>query len=115
MGKVYVVQKQMKLDHASGNFVEKFNLNPAKEYGEIVYLLSPTCAAWKPEKPMLELQEGLRNFTEDDYLLLIGNPVLLGLASVFAADRVESINFLQWSGRNQRYELIKAKIPLSSD
>ena len=113
MAKVYVVQKQMKQDYQSGEFVEKFDLSPAKQYGELVYLLSPTCAAWKPEKPMKELQEGLKDFTENDYILLIGNPVLLGLASIFAADRVDSINFLQWSGRNQRYEVINAKIPLS--
>jgi hypothetical protein len=107
---VYVVQKQMHLDREKQEYVERFDLSPAKEYGELKYLLSPTAAPFRPESVLEDLYKGLEDFTDEDYLLLVGNPVLIGLASSVAAMKSGTVNFLQWSGKDQRYLSIRAEI-----
>lgn len=107
---VYVVQKQMHLDREKQEYVERFNLEPAKEYGELRYLLSPTAAPFRPDSVLEDLEEGLKDFTDEDFLLLVGNPVLIGLASALAAIKSGTVNFLQWSGKDQKYLCIRAEI-----
>lgn len=107
---VYVVQKQMHLDREKNEYVERFNLETAQEYGDLVYLLSPTAAPFRPDGVLADLRTGLSDFTDEDHLLLIGNPVLIGMAAAIAADRAGTVNFLQWSGKDQKYLSIKADI-----
>lgn len=109
MSTVYVIQKQQRFCHEAKELVDRFDLSTAEQHGEIKYLLSPQASPFNPESVIDELHDGLMNFGPDDFLLLVGNPVLIGLATAIAADTVESsINFLQWSGTEQRYICVKA-------
>ena len=101
---VYVVQNPYKWDAQKQELVKKYNLEPAEEYGDLVFLLSPTAAPFNPTPIIKELKENLTNFTDEDYLLLIGNPVLIGLAVAIAADTNEgNAKLLQWSGKDKKY------------
>lgn len=107
---VYVVQKQHQANK-SGELVPKFDLTPAAEFGPLEYLLSPTAAPWSPESVIDELHEKLCNFNDTDHLLLVGNPVLIGLAvSVAGYYNDGRVTCLQWSGREKRYLEIKTDI-----
>lgn len=102
---VFVVQKQMKFDDKTGELVPKFpGLCKAKQWGDLCYLLSPTASPFHPEGIIAELNEKLSAFKNDDFLLLIGNPALIGAASAIAA-RINGgrIKCLQWSGRHSNY------------
>lgn len=104
MPRVFVVQDQHKWSEADKRFVPKFDLEPAKPFGDLVYLLSPTAAPFRPKPIIKELKHKLQSFTPDDHLLLIGNPVLIMIAGAIAADRTEgTVSVLQWSGKDQRY------------
>lgn len=51
-----------------------------------------------------ELKEKLKGFTDDDFLLLAGDPVLMGIATCVAAEiNCGRINFLRWDRDTQRY------------
>lgn len=102
-----------------GKLVEKFNLEPAQEFGEIVELLSPTArpfgagqeANYSPTGIVSELEYKLFNFCDDDHLLLIGNPALIGMATSIAM----FVNFgraklLQWDRFTKRYILINVRL-----
>jgi hypothetical protein len=113
MAKVYVVQLQHRFDRERGELVPKFDLSPAEQHGELVYLLSPTAAPWTPEKIIPELRHKLRDFTDDDHLLLVGNPVLIGWAVAVASHWNEGrVACLQWSGKDKRYTRIEARLPI---
>lgn len=102
--RIFVVQKTMRWDAGKGELVPKFDLAPAEEYGEIVYLLSPTAAPFNPDTILPELHAKLENITEDDYLLLVGNPALIGMVCAIAADYSQGcFNMLQWSGKDRKY------------
>lgn len=107
---VYVVQKQHKWDTQKQELVEKYDLRPAEEYGDLVYLLSPTAAPFNSRPIINELKEKLKFFKPDDYLLLIGNPALIGFSVAIAADHTGgSLNLLQWSGKDRKYLPIKVE------
>lgn len=115
MGRVFVIQRQMQLDRERNEFVDRFDLTPAEEYGELVYLLNSTAAPWKTDTILIDLEEKLQDFTEDDFLLLVGNPVLIGLATAVASSKVDRVSFLQWSGKDRRYLPVVANINLSCE
>lgn len=107
MSKVYVVQAQSVW--RGGSLVPKYDVSDAERYGELVYVFKKTV----PLDPssVAKLDVTLAKFTADDYLLLIGNPCLIGWATALAARATGGwVKMLQWSGKFQRYLLIEAKI-----
>lgn len=108
---VYVVQDHQRYNRDTGEYESVHDLAPAEEYGPIRYLLTPTAAPWAPDTILDELREGLRDFGPEDYLLLNGNPILIGLATAVAADTASgAVNFLQWHGRERRYTPVTAQV-----
>jgi hypothetical protein len=109
---VYVVQNQHKQDQQSGELVPKWDLSPAAEYGELQFLLSPTARPFKPMGIIEELHQKLKGYRpEHDFLLLLGNPCLIGMVVAIAALYGKgSVNLLQWDGRNVKYAPIRTTI-----
>lgn len=109
---VFVVQKQMRFDHSSGELVPKFpSIAKAENFGKIKYLLSPTASPFGADKLVPEMKKVLDKYGEGDFLLLVGNPVLIGIATTIAADHnLGMVHFLQWSGRDKSYVPISVRI-----
>lgn len=109
--RVFIVQKQMRFDKGLGELVPRFDLEPAKKFGRFEYLLSPTASPFNPESIMRDLHAMLKDYRQGDWLLLIGNPCLIGFAVGVAAKYANGhVNLLQWSGKDQDYLPITAKI-----
>ena len=109
MRKVYVVQNQHRWDHAKQAFVPKFDLHAAEEFGELTFLLGPTASPFRPGPLIEELVAKLRDFSDADSLLCIGNPLLIGWSMAIAADANDGrVASLQWSGKDQRYIRVEA-------
>jgi len=113
MPTVFVVQNQMRFDTALGQLVPKYPKleEQAAQHGSIKYLLSPSAAPWNP-KPILEdLDRGLTGYRNEDSLLLIGNPVLIGWAVTIAASWNNGfVKTLQWNGKDRAYIPVSAQI-----
>lgn len=103
MAVVYAVQEPHWRDRATGNWVPKFDLSPCKEFGELRFLLPPHAGHEEAQAVMRTLYNALEGYTEDDYILLIGNPVLIALTAIAAADAADRVKYLQWSGRARCY------------
>lgn len=111
MAVVYVVQKHLKLDEETGDLVPRFDLSAAEEYGQLRFLLSPNARPTNPQPLALDLHSKLCDYTEDDYLLLVGNPILIGMTAAVAAYYTDGrVNFLQWHGRERRYVAVAVNI-----
>jgi len=109
---VYVVQQQMRFDQLKKELIPRFtSISKAERWGAIVYLLSPSAHPFNPELVLGDLHEKLSDFSDNDHLLLIGNPGLIGMATALASHYNEGkVKFLQWSGRHNEYTEIVAKI-----
>ncbi len=107
---VYAVQQALHRDPRSGDLVPKFDYSSAEEFGELVFLLNDNARPFILKPIIDELHEKLANFGPGDYLLLTGNPTLLGLAFAIAADRNNgNIKVLQWHGKSGSYVVIEAR------
>lgn len=107
---VYVVQNALHKDHRTGDLVPKFDYGPAEQFGEVQFLLNDNARPFILAPIIQELHEKLASFSDDDYLLLTGNPTLLGLAFAIAADYNDgNIKVLQWHGRSGTYTAIEAR------
>lgn len=109
---VFAVQQQMRFDQVRKELVPRFtSVDKALRFGEIVYLLSPSAHPFNPDLVLGDMHEKLSGFNEDDHLLLIGNPGLIGMATAIAAYYNNGeVKLLQWSGRHGEYTEIVAKI-----
>lgn len=109
---VYAVQQQMRFDQTRKELVPRFtSISKAERWGQILYLLSPSAHPFNPDLVLGDMHEKLSSFSDDDHLLLIGNPGLIGMATAIAAHyNGGSVKLLQWSGRHNEYTEIVAKI-----
>lgn len=109
--RVFVVQIAQKLSQDRSRFEPKFDVRRAELYGRIVELLSPTARPFSSEHCVGVLREKLADFSDDDYLLLIGNPALIGFATAIAsAANNGRVKLLQWSGAHKKYLPIEADL-----
>lgn len=109
---VFAVQKQMRFDQTLKELVPRFtSVEKAARWGKIDYILSPSAHPFNPDQVLGDMHEKLSGFNDDDHLLLIGNPGLIGMATAIAAYYNNGeIKLLQWSGRHDDYTEIVAKI-----
>lgn len=93
------------------SYVPKFDFTDAKRFGKLVELLRSRSAPYDPESVLPVLREKLSDFTSHDFILAVGNPILIGWATAIAADVNEGfVNMLQWSGKHREYTPISANI-----
>ena len=90
---VYVVQE-----------VPKFNVLPARKYGELELMLPPGQITLSAGPTVNRLKHKLRNFTDMDYLLLIGDPLAIGLAVAVASNANRGkVKLLKWDRQERQY------------
>ena len=93
-GKVFVVQE------VSGR-----NILSAEKYGELELLLPNNSQIVLSAGPTVRrLNQKLKNFSDDDYLLLMGDPSAIGIACAIASSNNRGrFKCLKWDKREFRY------------
>lgn len=103
MSKVFVVCEPV--SHREGG--AKIDLSPAAEYGEIEVLLGHTQSLFAPVPTVRKLREKLEHFSDDDYILPVGDPVLMSTVSMVASEMNHGrVRFLKWDRIQRRYLVI---------
>jgi len=105
---VYVVQQVLEWSDKEGRLVPKFDMSPAREHGEVVYLLSPSAKPFD-RSVIAQLRHGLRHFGthEGDSILGTGSPVLIAAAAAIAAQEGDGkLTVLQWNRERQGYRRV---------
>ena len=98
MPKVYVVSE-----------TTQHNIASALDYGQIETILPPNAQiAFSVVPTVRRIQRKLEKFTDEDFLLLIGDPSAIGIA-VAASKNNGRFKCLKWDKRERRY------IPLEVD
>lgn len=99
---VYAVQQQH--TRKGSSIVKKFNFEDARRFGKVEILLEESANTFEL-KPVIEtLHAKLTRIKRDDWLILTGNPTLIGLTVAIAADYLDGcLRMLQWSGSHNCY------------
>ena len=98
---VYVIQEIA--GTRSGN--PKINIMGASKYGEFKFLLPEfSQMIFSPGPLIYKLRQGLRKFKEGDYLLLTGDPAIIGVACSIVSDITNGkYNLLKWDKQERKY------------
>jgi hypothetical protein len=106
--RVFVTQEPSKFDHEAGVQKRYMDLTPALKYGEIVVCL-PASANFINTAPLVRaMKEKMKDFGPDDYLLAVGDPVAMQVASAIA-DRNCGGKWktLKWDRKERQYQPIE--------
>ena len=83
----------------------KYNIIGAQKYGKLKVLLrEDTQIIMSPGPIIFELRRLLKNYTSKDYLLLSGDPSVIGIACSIVSDiNSGKFNLLKWDRQEQMY------------
>ena len=109
--KVYVIQEIP----GSQAGTPKINIMGAASYstsGEFNFLLPEfSQMIFSPGPLIFKLRKGLRNYTPEDYLLLTGDPAIIGVACSIVSDITNGkYNVLKWDKQERKYYPIEINL-----
>ena len=83
----------------------KINIMGASKYGKFKFLLSEfSQIIFSPGPLIYKLRQGLKNFKESDYLLLTGDPAIIGITCSLVSDITNGkYNLLKWDKQEKTY------------
>ena len=90
----------------------KYNIIGAQKYGKLKVLLKEnTQIIMSPGPIIFELRRLLKNYTSKDYLLLSGDPSVIGIACSIVSDmNGGKFNLLKWDRQEQMYYPLEINI-----
>ena len=105
---VYVIQEIPGTQ--AGN--PKINIMGASKYGEFKFLLPEfSQIIFSPGPLIFKLRKSLKDFTTEDYLLLTGDPAIIGVACSIVSDMTNGrYNLLKWDKQERKYYPIEINL-----
>ena len=83
----------------------KINILGAAEYGTFKFLLPELSQMiFSPGPLIFKLRKGLKDYTREDFLLLTGDPAIIGVACSIVSDITSGkFNLLKWDKQERKY------------
>ena len=90
----------------------KINILGATQYGGFKFLLPELSQIiFSPGPLIFKLRKGLKNFNQKDYLLLTGDPAIIGVACSIVSDMTSgNYKLLKWDRQERRYYPIEINL-----
>ncbi len=90
----------------------KINIMGAAKFGKFKFLLpEDSQIIFSPGPLILKLRKLLKDFRSDDYLLLTGDPAIIGVACSIVSDITNGkYNLLKWDKQERMYYPIKINL-----
>ena len=90
----------------------KINIMGASEYGEFVFLLPELSQIiFSPGPLIFKLKQSLKDYKPEDYLLLTGDPAIIGVACSIVSDMTTGkYNLLKWDKQEKKYYPIEINL-----
>ena len=84
----------------------------ANEYGKIVTLFEGgSQIMFSPQPAIRKLKRKLRNFNDNDHLLMMGDPAAMGIACCIAAEMNRGkFKILKWDKMQKRYYSVQVNL-----
>ena len=105
---VYVIQEIPGTQSGS----PKINIMGASKYGEFKFLLPEfSQIIFSPGPLIFKLKKSLKDFTTEDYLLLTGDPAIIGVACSIVSDMTTGrYKLLKWDKQERQYYPIEINL-----
>jgi hypothetical protein len=101
MPKVYVTQENPRV-----------NIVSAAKWGDLEPLTNPFDQIHiNPSRIVAQIRRKLRGFTDDDWLLAMGDPAIIGVAFAIVAEmNHQRVNILKWDKMEKSYYPVKINL-----
>jgi hypothetical protein len=110
MPKVYAPQVPSKFDPATKLWVPSINLDPAKQFGDLVVMLPPNANRLHINPLVVALREQMKDFAPEDYVIAVGDPSLIAAASCIAVKKTNGLlRILKWDRQTSSYIAVEAQ------
>jgi len=104
MNRVFIPQEPQKWDSATSTSYPLYDFTPALRYGALEVCLAPNASFLMIAPVTAALKERMRSFTDDDYLVAVGSPVMIALSAAIASERTGGkFNLLSYDKRMNEY------------
>ena len=105
---VYVIQEIP----GTGEGKPKINIMGAAEFGTFKFILPEfSQIIFSPGPLIFKLRKGLQNYTPRDFLLLTGDPAIIGVACSIASDITNGkYQVLKWDKQERKYYSININL-----
>lgn len=99
------------------NEIRRRDVSEALEYGPLQVVipaeLQVTANQEKKERVIMMIEDALEDFNDNDYLLLSGDPVCIGIAfTVAALNNKGNVKALKWDRIEEKYFPVSIKIDI---
>jgi hypothetical protein len=110
MSKVFVTQQNL-VRTEEGGWRPRFDLSPAAEHGELVYIFGPGQIGLQPESVIDAIEQRLEelNYNPDEDFLLATGDMVLGAFAFHQMMMRGGCRMLRWDNRYRRYNVIKGE------
>ena len=107
---VYLPQEVMYKNN-KGELVPKFSTYPAARYGDVITLLPYGNVMLSPQPMIYRLRTALQHYSDEDFILPIGDPAAIGACMAIAANNNNGrIQLLRWDRRAHKYHVSKMNV-----
>lgn len=107
MSKSIVYVPQQPTRRVAGELVPSVNLAPAQRFGDLEIMLPNGATMFEAGPLKVRMENYLRNYTDDDYLLAVGDPTAMMWAAILAAKHNRgNVRILKWDRINNMYIVV---------
>lgn len=110
MSRVFIPQVPSRFDNKINSWVPTVNLDPAKDFGELKIMLPPEASRLKIDDIVRLLKKAMADYNGDDYVLALGDPMIIAIASAIADRAVSPLRVLRWDKISRSYQALEAQL-----
>ena len=112
MSRVFVVQRPAYFNKERRGWVNKYDITPAEEHGELIFLLRPgNIYRDKLAGAIKRLRNVLEDYGPGDHIMAIGDPIAIAAAVMVAAENNGGeVSVLKFDRMDNRYDPFVIKI-----
>jgi len=108
--KVYVPQEPSRYDAAFNARVPTVDLRPATLFGDVTVMLPSNVTGMLMAPIVTALKEKLAAFSDQDFLVAIGDPSIIAAASGIVLKKNGRMKMLKWDKRIKAYAVVEIEL-----
>lgn len=110
MPRVFIPQIPSRYDTNAEAWMPTVNIDPARKFGELNVMLPPEANRLELSSIVSVLKRMMKDFGPNDYVLALGDPMIIALAAVLAERAAGTLRLLKWDRMQREYILMETSL-----
>ena len=110
MSRVFIPQVPSRFDSRLNTWLPTVNVDHAKKFGDINIMLPPEASRLETPSIVAALKRMMADFGPDDYVVALGDPMIIAIASVLAERAAGALRLLRWDRNTREYIAIEVTL-----